>query len=172
MPLSFETVYSAHFDYVWHTLRRLRVPERHLEDLVHDVFVVVYHKLAEYDESRPVKPWLFGITYRTAFSFLRKSSTRREIMDEPVVASDAPSADRLIERAQAQQVVDTALEHLDPEQRAVFVMHDIDGIAIPDVASTLEIRLNTAYSRLRLARAKFAKSVRRYQLNEESHERS
>jgi RNA polymerase sigma-70 factor (ECF subfamily) len=40
-------------------------------------------------------------------------------------------------------------------------LHDVEGHSIPDVASTLGIPLNTAYSRLRLAREQFAKSMQR-----------
>jgi RNA polymerase sigma-70 factor (ECF subfamily) len=54
-----------------------------------------------------------------------------------------------------------ALDELDLAQRAVFVMHDLDGVAIPEIASMLGIPLNTAYSRLRLARTAFDRAVRR-----------
>lgn len=40
----------------------------------------------------------------------------------------------------------------------------IDACAVPDVARALEIPLNTAYSRLRLAREDFAAAVRRLEL--------
>jgi len=54
-----------------------------------------------------------------------------------------------------------ALEELDLDRRAVFVMHDIDGHVMPDIAAALGVPLNTAYSRLRLARADFAAAVER-----------
>ena len=52
-----------------------------------------------------------------------------------------------------------ALDALDLDKRAVLVMHELDGVAIPDVAMALSIPLNTAYSRLRLARRDFEKAV-------------
>ena len=42
-------------------------------------------------------------------------------------------------------------------------MHDIDGHVMPDIAAALGVPLNTAYSRLRLARADFAAAVKRLQ---------
>ena len=42
-------------------------------------------------------------------------------------------------------------------------MHDIDGHVMPDIAAALGVPLNTAYSRLRLARADFAAAVQRVQ---------
>jgi RNA polymerase sigma-70 factor (ECF subfamily) len=46
----------------------------------------------------------------------------------------------------------------------VFVLHAIDEVAMPEVAEALEIPLNTAYSRYRLAKEAFTKSLRRAKL--------
>ncbi len=46
-------------------------------------------------------------------------------------------------------------------RRAVFVMHELDGISMPDIVQALEIPLNTGYSRLRLARGEFTAAVQR-----------
>ena len=54
-----------------------------------------------------------------------------------------------------------ALETLDLERRAVIVMHDWDGEPMPEVARALGIPLNTAYSRLRLARQDLGVAVKR-----------
>ena len=53
-----------------------------------------------------------------------------------------------------------ALDLLDFDRRVVLVMHDLDEVPIPEIASTLDIPLNTAYSRLRLARADVLAAVR------------
>ena len=54
-----------------------------------------------------------------------------------------------------------ALEALDDERRQVFVLHELDELAIPDVARVLKIPVPTAYTRLRAARKTFAEAVRR-----------
>jgi len=56
-----------------------------------------------------------------------------------------------------------ALQEVDLEQRAVLILADIDEQPIPLVAESLGIPLNTAYSRLRVARLRFAAAVRRLQ---------
>ena len=58
-PLSvaaFPAVYGAELGYVWNALRRLGVQDRDIEDLCHDVFVVVFRNLAAYDTRRPIRP--------------------------------------------------------------------------------------------------------------------
>jgi RNA polymerase sigma-70 factor (ECF subfamily) len=53
-----------------------------------------------------------------------------------------------------------ALARLPLDQRAVFVLHDLDGHLMKDVAEALGISVNTGYSRLRAARARFTAVVR------------
>lgn len=163
-PLDFRALYDAQLAYVWHTLRRLGVQRRDLDDVCHDVFVVVFRHLGDYDRRRPLKPWLFGIAYRVASDYRRSARVRREVpAPARELASPALPADEEVARRQGRALVAQALETLDLDRRAVFVMHDIDGHAMPEIAAALGIPLNTAYSRLRLARADFAVAVRRAQ---------
>jgi len=162
--VEFLVVYAAELGYVWSTLRRLGVQERDLEDVCHDVFVVVFRNLAVYDARRPIRPWLFGISFRVASDYRRSARHRREVPGTTrEVACSSPPADEVMVRHERQRLVLRALEALELDRRAVFVMHDIDGHVMPDIAAALGIPLNTAYSRLRLARADFATAVRRAQ---------
>jgi RNA polymerase sigma-70 factor (ECF subfamily) len=160
--LDFDQVYEAQFDYVWGSLRRLGVRPSDLEDLTHDVFVVLHRRLAEFDTGRPVRPWLFGIAFRVASDYRRSARFQRMVEGEDHdVQDDSPSAEDLLARADVRRQINQALEVLDLDKRAVFVMHDLDGHSVPEIASTLGVPLNTAYSRLRLAREQFAASLKR-----------
>lgn len=164
-PPDFRTIFERESSYVWNSLRRLGVPESDLEDLTHDVLLTVHRRLADYDTSRPLRPWLFGISVRTASRFRQLARHRREVMDDRVEAADErPAADSLIESRQASELVIDALGALDLDRKAVLVMHDIDGSAMPEIAAVLGIPLNTAYSRLRLARVDFKRAVQRLRL--------
>lgn len=160
----FAGVYDAELSYVWNSLRRLGVAERDLEDIAHDVFVVVHRKLGEFDRSRPIRPWLFGIAFRIASKYRRKSSQVRELLDDAPQAAVAPVADEALSRREARALVSRALDSLELNRRAVFVMHELDDLPVPQIAEALELPLNTAYSRLRLGRQDFASAVRRMTL--------
>ena len=166
-PPDFPTLYRSEFAYVWKTLRRLGAPARDMEDLAHDLFVVVHRHLAEYDPRRPLRPWLFGIAVRVLSDYRRTFRNSRELLDRGPAgqASEAidgaPPPDERLADAQARALLMSALDELPLERRAVLVMHDLDGVAVPEIAAALEIPLNTAYSRLRLARADLAAAVRR-----------
>jgi RNA polymerase sigma-70 factor (ECF subfamily) len=150
--------FQRELDYLCRTLRRLGVPSSDVEDLVHEVFLVVYRRWNDYDPSLPLKPWLFGITFRVASVHRRRSS--REVPQGWLEVEDcSPHPEQAAEAERARAIVLAALEHLPLARRAVFVMHDLDEVAMRDVASVLSIPLFTAYSRLRKARKEFESAV-------------
>jgi RNA polymerase sigma-70 factor (ECF subfamily) len=163
---SLAELYAAEARWVWRALWRLGVPERDLEDVAHDVFVVVHRKLVDYDPTRPVRPWLFGICFRVALDRRKKASTTREQLashddaacghDTAAVQDDAVA---VITRKQQSALVQRALLMLPLEQRAVLVLHELEGLAVVDCVAVLDAPLNTLYSRLRLARVAFARAV-------------
>jgi RNA polymerase sigma-70 factor (ECF subfamily) len=166
VPDTFRSLYREHFQYVFHSLRRLGARESDLEDLAHEVFLTLHRRLADYDRSRPMRPWLFGITYRIAKDNKRLSRHHHEVGGLPFEASDgARTPEGRLEEEQTRQLVIAALSHLEIERRAVLVMHDLDGEKMPDIAEALGIPLNTAYSRLRLARRDFEAAIRRIDPN-------
>lgn len=157
---AFKAVFKAEFGYVWNTLRRLGVRSADLPDVTHDVFVTFHRTLRSYDPARPLRPWLFGIAFRSASDYRRLARHRREELDStPDPPDSAPDAERLTAAREARSLVLRVLDTLDDERRAVFVMHEIDGFGMPEIAAALEIPLNTGYSRLRLARQDFARAV-------------
>lgn len=161
-PARFDDIYRAEFSYVWRSLRRLGARPADVEDLVHDVFVVVHRKLADYDTARPIRPWLFGISFRVASDYRRRARFRVEVATGRVEAqSTQPRPDDRIAAEQDRALVLEALGTLDLDRRAVFVMHDIDGISAPEIAGSLDVPVNTVYSRLRVARQRFTAAVRR-----------
>jgi RNA polymerase sigma-70 factor (ECF subfamily) len=160
---SFDGVYREHFAYVWRTLRRLGVADRDVEDLTHDVFVVVNRKLRDFDATRPIKPWLFGIAFRLA-SEDRRVRSRVETREDVDPPDAAPGPAELLEADERRQLVLECLQRVDLDQRAAMILVDIDGESPADVAAALGVPLPTVYSRLRLGRARFGAAVRRAKL--------
>jgi RNA polymerase sigma-70 factor (ECF subfamily) len=162
---AFDEIYRAEFAYVWRTLRRLGAPEKDVEDLAHDVFVVVNRQLGRYDRTRPLRPWLFGITFRVASENKRRLRNRAEVPSDVGETPDAaPTAVEILEADERRQLVLDCLETMDLDQRAAMILVDIDGESPTDVAAALGVPLPTIYSRLRLGRARFVAAVRRAKL--------
>jgi RNA polymerase sigma-70 factor, ECF subfamily len=155
-PPEFRKMFEAELPWVLTTLRRLGVPPRDLADLAQEVFVTVHGLLDDYDDSRPVRPWLFTIAYRIARRHCARARHTREVSDaadvEAQVADATPLADARIESEQTKAAVRSALERIELSRRSVLILCDLEGLSVPDAAATLGIPLNTAYSRLRRAR--------------------
>jgi RNA polymerase sigma-70 factor (ECF subfamily) len=162
---AFRAIFHDHFEHVWHMLRRLGVPPADLEDLTQEVFVTFYRRRSDYDPSRRLLPWLLGIAHRVALAHQRRRWRKIEVLGvEPSdIDNGGALPDERLALEQDRALVTQALGCIELDRRAVFVMHELDGASMPEIADALRIPLNTAYSRLRLARADFALAVQRFE---------
>jgi RNA polymerase sigma-70 factor (ECF subfamily) len=163
--VSFEAVYDTYFPFVWRSALRLGVPLAHADDVVQEVFLVVHRKLAEFEGRSTLKTWLYGITLRVAR--VHRVRSRRtadgQVLDaEQVRAPETARPDERAQSAEAARVVHALLDGLDDEQREVFVLAELEELSAPEIAEVLGVKVNTVYSRLRLARAAFAEAAARH----------
>jgi len=153
---AFASAYREHLGWMLQTVRRLGVTGAEQEDVAHDVFSTAWRRLDTYSPDRPMRPWLFGIAFRVVGN---RKSTRagQEALEGELDLRPgaAPRPDEVLEGEVTRRHVLKALEALPIEQRALFVGHDIEQTPINDLARELDVPLNTAYSRLRLARQRF-----------------
>ena len=156
---SFDEVYAAHVAFVWRVLRTFGLSGAQLEDAVQDVFLVVHRRLSEWEGRAAITTWLFSIARRVASSHRRRSGAGRteELTEEPAGGADTFAA---MSRAQAAAKVFQILQRLDEDKRVVFALVELEQLSVPEVARMLDLNLNTAYSRLRLARQAFELAVR------------
>jgi len=160
----FDAVYETYFDFVWRNLRRLGVEESSVDDAAHDVFLVVHRQLAQFD-GRSHKSWLFAIAQRVAWHYRRAVARRRTdpLVEDDLRADARSSPDECHDRREACELVNRLLDHLPDERRTVFVLSELEQLSMPEVAEMLGIPLNTAYSRLRLARRDFSRELHRHE---------
>jgi RNA polymerase sigma-70 factor, ECF subfamily len=107
------------------------------EEVMQDAFLSLYERwdrMAEIDDPR-------AYLYRTAFNAWKKRSRR---MARAVRSTLAPSRRDDVDAADARTVVDDALEHLTPRQRAAIVLTELLGFSSEDAGEILGIRAVTA----------------------------
>ncbi len=159
LPPTFASVYRAHAAFVRRSLRHLDVSEAALDDVLHDVFMIVHRRLQTYDGRTTMRAWLFGVTRRVAMHHRRGRARRSKRERSAPTPVPSPCPEELVAKREAARWVESFLSGLDPEQRTVFVLCEIEGLAAPEVASATGTKLNTVYSRLRLARRRFERAV-------------
>gem|GEM_PF-297795 len=153
---AFRALYDAHVAFVWRNLRRLGVLDADVEDKCQEVFVVAHRRWEEFsDRGHGPRAWLFQIVLRVA-SDARRHRRRHPVDPDGGVAQDREAVEALqaaaLARKEALDLLDRALAGVEMGRRAVLVLHEIEQMTAPEIARTLEIPLNTVYSRLRVAR--------------------
>jgi RNA polymerase sigma-70 factor (ECF subfamily) len=152
--------FQREVDYIHRTLRRLGVGPSEVEDLTQEVFLALHRSWGEYDPARPLRPYLFGISFRIASAHRRKR--RREVVLEVVdVCDPAPGPSDALVVKHARAIILAALERIPLPRRAVLVMHELDDVPVAEVASVLGVPRFTVYSRLRKGRKELEAIVRR-----------
>jgi RNA polymerase sigma-70 factor (ECF subfamily) len=160
-PVSVEEVYDRHAPFVFRVLRGLGVHDDRIDDAVQDVFIVVHRRLADFEQRSSLTTWLYAIARRVASQYRRSAAARREGAGDldHVAGTQSPFDDA--QRAQAARLLGEILDELDDDKREVFVLIEIEQMSAPDVAGMIGIPVNTVYSRLRLARARFEAALTR-----------
>jgi RNA polymerase sigma-70 factor (ECF subfamily) len=77
--------------------------------------------------------------------------------------SEAVGPGELMAKREAARLVQRTLDTLSENERAIFVLVDVEMMSVPEAAEALALKLNTAYGRLRTARAAFEKNLKRIQ---------
>ncbi|MCX4247615.1 RNA polymerase sigma factor [Paraliomyxa miuraensis] len=157
---AFEDAYAAHHAAVWRCLRALGVPDAMIDDATQDVFLVVYRRLPHFDHAAPIRSWILGIARNVALKVHERR--RRAPPRLALVPSEPVEPEEVLARRDAAALVERFLDRLEPPQREVFVLAQLEGLAVPEIARMLGIKLDTAYSRLRLARRRFERVVARH----------
>jgi RNA polymerase sigma-70 factor, ECF subfamily len=157
---SLRAIFDEYSGFVWRTLRHLGVPERDIEDVCQEVFVVVHRKLDSFEGRSTIRTWVYGICLRTASDYRRRAHVRREqTVDELPVVSTEADQENDVQRARHRKRLLALLDELDEEKRQVFVLYEIEELEMKDIAAAMGTPLQTAYSRLRAARQILAKAL-------------
>jgi RNA polymerase sigma-70 factor (ECF subfamily) len=153
-----EALFRAHAAFVAAFLHRLGTPSAEVDDLVQEVFLVAHRKGGYVPGAGQPRTWLAAIALRVASSGRRSRSRRREDRDDgalDAMVSGARDPAEALEIRKALERVQQALDSLDLDHRAAFVLYEIEGEACEAIASSFGVPVGTIYSRLHHARRRF-----------------
>lgn len=160
---AWKTFYDAHFGYVYRIARKLGTPESEIEDVVSEVFLVVYRKLDDFQSGR-ITTWLYRICANVASGFHRKRRAQsallrwKEMVGLKTTDTRTPQIDA--ERKTAQYAVAKILERMSAKNRDVIVLFELEGLSGEEIAEQLGCPVGTVWTRLHNARKQFAKFAR------------
>lgn len=157
---AFEALYDAHFSAVVRALTAYGIPNAHLEDALQEVFLVAYRRAVVLDGQASERAWLCGIARRVASRWHRTTRRRERRLDAlAMLDRGQPDPERTYACHEAASRLATLLAALDPNQREAFVLSDVAGLTRLELAAALGVNPNTAWGRVRAARAAIARSL-------------
>ena len=153
-PAELGELIRRHGSRVWRSLRYLGVREADIADASQEVFVVVHRRWAEFRGDSKFETWLYGICLGIARNQRRKQrrAAHHTPLDAELAEQRGTDHEAEFDQKRMRAALQRALDHISPEQREVFVLHEIEEQGMSIVAKTVGCPLFTAYSRLRLAR--------------------
>lgn len=159
---AWRSLYDRYAPAVFRFVAAMGVPGDEREDIAQDVFINVYRSLAQFRGEAQLSTWIYRIAARHA-GRLGKKRKLREILGT-LIQKEMPAAPPPVdpaERAAHLLLLDSLLARLHPKKRTVFVLFEIEGLKIDEIARTLECPENTVWSRLHHARAEILKMARK-----------
>lgn len=135
------------------------VSECDVKDASQKVFLIAFRRLPEFEARSSIKTWLCGIALRVASEHRRSQASRREVLvdETPNWQRSEPCQLQALEHRERLAELDVVLSQLPIEQRAVFVLFELEEMSGVEIAQLLEVSEGTVRSRLRLARQAFSR---------------
>ena len=163
----FGFLYARFFDFVWRSTKRLGVKPESMDDVVQDIFISIYKKLATVKSPESLRSWIYGVVRRTVSRYHRKRRSRHasgealfarlEVDPQP----RPPTPLDLTQQSDELKLVRELLDGIVQAKREVLLLAELEQMTAPEIAEVLAIPVNTVYSRLRAARQEFEHALAR-----------
>jgi RNA polymerase sigma-70 factor (ECF subfamily) len=154
---SFQSIYDSYYTEVARWIRALGGPAADQDDLIQEVFVVVYRRLHDFD-GRNLAGWLYRITAHQVRDYRRlvwiKYIFRRSIALSSEVPSSKPTPVMMLETRERQRNLERLLSKLSDPLRAAFVLFEIEGYTAEEISEMQSVPTNTVRARIHRARKK------------------
>lgn len=152
---AFERLYDAYRDRIYAYSLSLLKSRPYAEEIVQEVFLVVWIKREKLNESLSFKSFLFTIARNKSFDFLKKAANDLRLREEVFYRSQEPygSSQEKIGEEEIEHIKQQAIDLLPPKRRRIFEMSRNEGKSYEDIGKELGISVSTVKSQMSKALA-------------------
>ncbi|MGM8211537.1 RNA polymerase sigma factor [Virgibacillus sp. W0430] len=155
---AFGKLYNAYADYALRTAYAITRNPNHASDIVQETFVKVYRNIDAFKMDQPFKPWFYKILLNESRRYMKKQNKQAIAID------DVDVLDYFKEQATGNEItpnefVQDVLSKLNENHRTVLTLKYMNGFTEQEIATFLELNVNTVKSRLYKARFKFKEVI-------------
>ncbi|WP_459992816.1 RNA polymerase sigma factor [Methylosoma difficile] len=149
-----ERLYHHYYPRLFRFIGRITWQEDLIDEIINDVMFTVWEKAATYNHQCQLSTWIFGIAFNKARQAIRNGNHAHEDsldeMDADNVAFASPDAG--LKQLEMTDWLDSALQVLSPEQRAVIELTYFQGLHYSEIAVLMDCPENTVKTRMHYAR--------------------
>ena len=159
---AFDELVRRYTSIVYRILYKILRHEEDTQDALQDTFVSAYRALPRFRQDARFSTWIYRIATNAALMKARARKTNLVSLDHPTEDPEAQSAwelpdwsatpDEEIMTGETRRIMEDAIQALPPEQRAAFVLHDIQDLSSAETAQAMGITVSAVNSRLHRAR--------------------
>ncbi|MDG5815120.1 sigma-70 family RNA polymerase sigma factor [Chitinispirillales bacterium ANBcel5] len=159
----FSQLYDKYKNRVFGFLLRMTGDREIAEDLLQETFFAALRNAEQFDRSRSFLSWLFGIAHKRTIDFFRhaKVETEHKQDTDGSVGSKLDAPDQQLSNQSLRDLINEAVEKLDPLQREVFLLREMGGVPFKEIAKIMDCPINTALGRMRLALKNIRKELKK-----------
>lgn len=167
---AFEELVTRYETKVLNLALRFTRNQEDAEEVVQDVFTTLYRKLAGFEGKSAFSSWLYRIVVNASFMKLRKRRQQSTIYIEELTQERGIDKDLLLgtrvdtipSHRELRETLQSAIDKLPEQYRAVFILRDVDALSNEEVAEILTLSVPAVKSRLHRSRIMLRKKLHRY----------
>jgi RNA polymerase sigma-70 factor (ECF subfamily) len=158
----FEELLERYGSKVLNLSMRITRSQEDAEEILQDVFITVFTKLGSFEHKAQFSSWLYRVTMNSSFMKIRARNRRRTVSLDEVEPTTRQNwvgnrtemfdVDLMSSRHELREAIQSAVEKLPDEYRAIFVLRDIDGLSNEAVSQVLQLSVPAVKSRLHRSR--------------------
>ncbi|GJM26108.1 MAG: RNA polymerase sigma factor [Phycisphaerae bacterium] len=160
---AFNELVTKYQDRVFNTCWRICGDHADAGELTQDVFMKAFQAIGRFHGKSAFYTWVFRIAVNQSLSWKRKQANRKTVSLDASLSDRDGSENTLrnslasettddpathVVATESQRLVTDALAQLDPDQQAVLVLRDIEGMDYQNIADILEVAVGTVKSRI------------------------
>jgi RNA polymerase sigma-70 factor (ECF subfamily) len=158
----FEELLERYGSKVLNLAMRITRSQEDAEEILQDVFITVFTKLGSFEHKAQFSSWLYRVTMNSSFMKIRARNRRRTVSIDEIEPTTRQNwvgnrtemfdVDLMSSRHELREAIQSAVEKLPDEYRAIFVLRDIDGLSNEAVSQVLQLSVPAVKSRLHRSR--------------------
>jgi RNA polymerase sigma-70 factor (ECF subfamily) len=143
------------------------------EDVLQETFLKAYEHLDQFQGNSKFYTWIVRIAVNQALMKLRRRKTDKSVsLDEQFdtgedtlvreIAAWDENPEQQFSREELGEILESAIQGLDPPYRSVFVLRDIEDLSTEETAQALDLSIPAVKSRLLRARLQLREKLTRH----------